>query len=93
MPVGGFSYVQGHIGLRLNNQTVGRCLDVTAQRIPDREALVVHHENIRLTFAQLKEEVGSDFEPSKWAGAGPQVPSLVELQGWCLAMGQGTGAA
>ena len=62
-------------------------------RIPDQEALVVHHENIRLTFAQLKEEVGPDFEPSKWAGAGPQVPSLVELQGWCLGMGQGAGAA
>ncbi|XP_055263549.1 medium-chain acyl-CoA ligase ACSF2, mitochondrial [Moschus berezovskii] len=57
LPVGGFSYVQGHMGLRLSNKTVGRCLDATAQRIPDQEALVVHHENIRLTFAQLKEEV------------------------------------
>ncbi|XP_025136116.3 medium-chain acyl-CoA ligase ACSF2, mitochondrial isoform X2 [Bubalus bubalis] len=57
LPVGGFSYVQGHVGLHLSNKTVGRCLDATAQRIPDQEALVVHHENIRLTFAQLKEEV------------------------------------
>ena len=64
LPVGGFSYVQGHVGLHLSNKTVGRCLDATAQRIPDQEALVVHHENIRLTFAQLKEEVGPDFEPS-----------------------------
>ncbi|MBW01291.1 Acyl-CoA synthetase family member 2, mitochondrial, partial [Eschrichtius robustus] len=57
LPVGGLSYVQGHTTLHLINKTVGQCLDATAQRVPDREALVVHHENIRLTFAQLKEEV------------------------------------
>ena len=78
LPVGGLSYVQGHTTLHLINKTVGQCLDTTAQRVPDREALVVHHENIRLTFAQLKEEVGPDFEPSKWAGAGPQAA----LAGW-----------
>ncbi|XP_065752654.1 medium-chain acyl-CoA ligase ACSF2, mitochondrial isoform X2 [Phocoena phocoena] len=57
LPIGGLSYVQGHTTLHLINKTVGQCLDATAQRVPDREALVVHHENIRLTFAQLKEEV------------------------------------
>nr|XP_058902367.1 medium-chain acyl-CoA ligase ACSF2, mitochondrial isoform X5 [Kogia breviceps] len=57
LPVGGLSHVQGHTTLHLINKTVGQCLDATAQRVPDREALVVHHENIRLTFAQLKEEV------------------------------------
>lgn len=78
LPIGGLSHVQGHSTLHLINKTVGQCLNATAQRVPDREALVVHHENIRLTFAQLKEEVGPDFEPSKWAGAGPQAA----LAGW-----------
>nr|XP_051681513.1 medium-chain acyl-CoA ligase ACSF2, mitochondrial isoform X2 [Oryctolagus cuniculus] len=57
LPIGGLSYVQGHTKFRLINKTVGQCLDLTAQRVPDQEALVVLHENIRLTFAQLKEEV------------------------------------
>ncbi|XP_040856671.1 medium-chain acyl-CoA ligase ACSF2, mitochondrial [Ochotona curzoniae] len=57
LPIGGFSYVQGYTKFHLVNKTVGQCLDDTAERIPDQEALVVIHENIRLTFAQLKEEV------------------------------------
>lgn len=78
LPIGGLSYVQGCTKLRLINKTVGRCLDATAQKFPDREALVVLHENVRLTFAQLKEEVGSDLDPSAWAGASPQAV----LAGW-----------
>ncbi|XP_006889356.1 PREDICTED: acyl-CoA synthetase family member 2, mitochondrial [Elephantulus edwardii] len=57
LPVGGLSFVQGHTGMRLSHKTVGQCLDSTTQRFPDREALVVMQENLRLTFAQLKEEV------------------------------------
>ncbi|XP_006832526.1 PREDICTED: acyl-CoA synthetase family member 2, mitochondrial [Chrysochloris asiatica] len=57
LPIGGLSYVQGRTRMRLVSKTVGWCLDTTAQRLPDREALVVVQENIRLTFAQLKEEV------------------------------------
>ncbi|XP_003786542.1 acyl-CoA synthetase family member 2, mitochondrial [Otolemur garnettii] len=57
LPIGGLSYVQGRTKICLVNKTVGRCLEATAQRIPDQEALVVLHENVRLTFAQLKEEV------------------------------------
>ncbi|XP_041520513.1 medium-chain acyl-CoA ligase ACSF2, mitochondrial [Microtus oregoni] len=57
LPIGGLSYVQGHTSSHLVNSTVGECLDATAQRFPDREALVILHENIRLNFAQLKEEV------------------------------------
>ncbi|XP_011363361.2 acyl-CoA synthetase family member 2, mitochondrial [Pteropus vampyrus] len=57
LPIGGLSYVQGCTQLPLINKTVGSCLDATAQKFPDREALVIVHENIRLTFAQLKEEV------------------------------------
>ncbi|XP_004395214.1 PREDICTED: acyl-CoA synthetase family member 2, mitochondrial isoform X2 [Odobenus rosmarus divergens] len=57
LPIGGLSYVQGLTKPSLIHETVGRCLEATAQRVPDREALVVPQENIRLTFAQLKEEV------------------------------------
>ncbi|XP_060059686.1 medium-chain acyl-CoA ligase ACSF2, mitochondrial isoform X2 [Erinaceus europaeus] len=56
-PVEGLSYIQGPTRCRLVNKTVGQCLEATAQRVPDREALVVPQENIRLTFSQLKEEV------------------------------------
>uniref|UniRef100_A0A2K6M409 Medium-chain acyl-CoA ligase ACSF2, mitochondrial n=1 Tax=Rhinopithecus bieti TaxID=61621 RepID=A0A2K6M409_RHIBE len=57
LPAGGLSYVQGCTKNHLISKTVGRCLEATAQRVPEREALVVLHENVRLTFAQLKEEV------------------------------------
>ncbi|XP_058139981.1 medium-chain acyl-CoA ligase ACSF2, mitochondrial isoform X3 [Dasypus novemcinctus] len=57
LPLGGFSYVQGHTSQHLISKTVGQCLEATAQRVPDQEALIVLQENIRLTFAQLKEEV------------------------------------
>lgn len=42
---------------------MGQCLEATVQRVPDKEALVVYQENIRLTFAQLKEEVGPGLNP------------------------------
>uniref|UniRef100_A0A2K5Q4P0 Medium-chain acyl-CoA ligase ACSF2, mitochondrial n=3 Tax=Cebus imitator TaxID=2715852 RepID=A0A2K5Q4P0_CEBIM len=57
LPIGGLSYTQGNIKNHLISKTVGQCLEATAQTVPEREALVVLHENIRLTFAQLKEEV------------------------------------
>uniref|UniRef100_A0A2I3GH45 Medium-chain acyl-CoA ligase ACSF2, mitochondrial n=1 Tax=Nomascus leucogenys TaxID=61853 RepID=A0A2I3GH45_NOMLE len=57
LPIGGLSYVQGCTKKHLNSKTVGQCLETTAQRVPEREALVVLHEDVRLTFAQLKEEV------------------------------------
>ncbi|XP_003467090.1 medium-chain acyl-CoA ligase ACSF2, mitochondrial [Cavia porcellus] len=56
-PVGGLSYVQGSTQFPLIHKTVGQCLDATAQRFPDREALVVLHEDVRMTFAQLKDQV------------------------------------
>lgn len=65
---------------------MGQCLDAAAQRFPDREALVVLHENIRLNFAQLKEEVGPDLDPSRWAGACPPAA----LAGWSWRVGHDT---
>ncbi|KAK2111681.1 Acyl-CoA synthetase member 2 mitochondrial [Saguinus oedipus] len=57
LPIGGLSYIQGYVKNHLISKTVGQCLEATAQRVPEQEALVVLHENVRLTFAQLKEEV------------------------------------
>lgn len=76
LPIGGLSYVRGSTELQLINKTVGNCLDATAQKFPDQEALVVNHENVRLTYAQLKEEVGANLEPSKWAGTSPRLSWL-----------------
>ncbi|CAD7667344.1 unnamed protein product [Nyctereutes procyonoides] len=57
LPTGGLSYIQGPTRHSLIHKTVGQCLEATAQRMPDIEALVIPHENIRVTFAQLQEEV------------------------------------
>lgn len=94
LPVGGLSYVQGCTKNHLLSKTVGRCLEATAQRVPEREALVDLHENVRLTFAQLKEEVGPDLETSKWAGASSQAALAEQNQEpGHLAMGQCARAA
>ncbi|XP_020828306.1 medium-chain acyl-CoA ligase ACSF2, mitochondrial isoform X2 [Phascolarctos cinereus] len=56
-PTGNFSYLKGPTDIKLSSKTVGQCLDDIAQRFPDREAIVVSYQNIRKTFAQLKQEV------------------------------------
>ncbi len=37
--------------------TIGDKFDEIVKRFPDNEALVVHHQNIRFTYTQLKEQV------------------------------------
>ncbi|XP_074777883.1 medium-chain acyl-CoA ligase ACSF2, mitochondrial [Athene noctua] len=51
------SYVQGTSDIPLLTRTVGQCLDETAERFPDRHALVFCRDGVRKTFAQFKEEV------------------------------------
>uniref|UniRef100_A0A8D0F9A0 Medium-chain acyl-CoA ligase ACSF2, mitochondrial n=1 Tax=Strix occidentalis caurina TaxID=311401 RepID=A0A8D0F9A0_STROC len=51
------SYVQGTSDIPLLTRTIGQCLDVTAERFPDRHALVFCRDGVRKTFAQFKEEV------------------------------------
>uniref|UniRef100_A0A8C6Z3I2 Medium-chain acyl-CoA ligase ACSF2, mitochondrial n=1 Tax=Nothoprocta perdicaria TaxID=30464 RepID=A0A8C6Z3I2_NOTPE len=51
------SYVQGTFDIPLLTKTVGQCLDETAQRFPERDALVFCRDGVRKTFAQFKEEV------------------------------------
>jgi len=47
------SYVHGASNEPLKSQTVGECLDATVRRAPDREALVVAHQGVRWTYAEL----------------------------------------
>ena len=51
------SYVHGSSDLPLIGKTIGRQFDETAETFPDREALVVCHQNIRWTYSELKQEV------------------------------------
>ncbi|XP_051490538.1 medium-chain acyl-CoA ligase ACSF2, mitochondrial [Apus apus] len=51
------SYVQGSLDTPLLTKTVGQCLEETAQRFPNREAVVFCRDGVRKTFAELKEEV------------------------------------
>jgi fatty-acyl-CoA synthase len=51
------SYVHGASLEPLLGQTVGACFDACAVRFPDNDALVVPHQDIRWSYAELKERV------------------------------------
>ena len=51
------SYVHGASTVRLRYQTIGNAFDETAARFPEREALVVRHQDIRWTYAELQARV------------------------------------
>ena len=51
------SRVKGADGPPLIERTIGAQFDATAARLPDGEALVVRHQNIRWTWAELKARV------------------------------------
>ena len=51
------SYVHGASDKQLIGQTIGRFFDQACARHAEREALVVRHQNVRLTYAQLKSRV------------------------------------
>jgi fatty-acyl-CoA synthase len=48
------SYVHGASDVPLIGQTIGECFDRTVARFPDREALVVRHQGVRLSWIELK---------------------------------------
>ncbi|MDR1076192.1 MAG: AMP-binding protein [Xanthomonadaceae bacterium] len=50
------SYTQGRQDKPLLTSTIGAVLDETAARFPRREALVVHHQDLRFTWAELTAE-------------------------------------
>ena len=51
------SYVCGLSSMPLTGETIGEHFDEAATRWPDREALVVRHQNIRWNYAELKRRV------------------------------------
>ena len=51
------SYVHGSSDKPLIGQTIGRYFDDACARHGQREALVVRHQNVRLTYAELKLKV------------------------------------
>ncbi|WP_332673376.1 AMP-binding protein [Aromatoleum sp.] len=51
------SYVHGASGKPLIGRTIGRFFDEACARHAQREALVVRHQNVRLTYAELKAKV------------------------------------
>jgi fatty-acyl-CoA synthase len=51
------SYVHGASDIPLLGMTIGQCLDATAERYPNNDALIVRHQNVRLSYAALKREV------------------------------------
>ncbi|XP_065271725.1 medium-chain acyl-CoA ligase ACSF2, mitochondrial [Emys orbicularis] len=56
-PIATNSYIQGATAIPLLTKTVGQCLEETAHRFPDREALVFCRDGVRKTFAQFIQEV------------------------------------
>ena len=51
------SYLQGPADQPLLEETIGQCLDRIAHTHPDREALVVRHQNIRWTYSDYLREI------------------------------------
>jgi fatty-acyl-CoA synthase len=51
------SYVHGACDISLLGETVGGVLDKTAAEFPENDALVVSHQNIRWTYAELRNRV------------------------------------
>ena len=51
------SYSSGNTDKPLLNMTIGKLFDDVAIRFPEHEALISRHENLRLTYARLREKV------------------------------------
>ncbi len=49
------SYVHGASDKLLIGNTIGRHLDQIAEKYPDRPAVIVRHQNVRLTYRELRQ--------------------------------------
>lgn len=56
-PIDGLSHVRGASAPPLLEMTIGAALEQAAARWPQREALVVRHQEVRLSYSQLRERV------------------------------------
>jgi fatty-acyl-CoA synthase len=65
------SYAHGASATPLLGETIGANLERTVARAPDAEALVSRHQRIRLTYAQLDEQVDRAARALLAAGLGP----------------------
>lgn len=59
LPEGTLSHVRGTTEQPLLRQTVGETLQLTADHWPERDALIVCHQGVRLTYRQLNEQVSA----------------------------------
>ncbi|SFM70622.1 AMP-binding protein [Marinobacter zhejiangensis] len=51
------SYISGISTTPLLGMTIGEAFDQTANRVPDSDALIVHHQDLRYTYRELQAEV------------------------------------
>ena len=51
------SYAHGAHAKALSGQTIGQAFDFAAARWPDQLAVVSRHQSIRLTYAELRQQV------------------------------------
>uniref|UniRef100_A0A8D0GZ62 Medium-chain acyl-CoA ligase ACSF2, mitochondrial n=1 Tax=Sphenodon punctatus TaxID=8508 RepID=A0A8D0GZ62_SPHPU len=57
LPIATNSRVRGVCETPLLSKTVGQCLEETAHKFPEREALVFFKDGVRKTFSQFKQDV------------------------------------
>jgi len=78
------SYVHGTSAEPLKGETVGACFDACVDRWADREALVVRHQNVRWTYAELGQRVDAlaagllDLDLAPGARIGIWAPNCAE---------------
>ncbi len=81
------SYLRGPASQPLLNETIGQCFDRIAATFPEREALVVRHQNIRWNFREYRQQVNALASGLLALGVQPGdrvgiwSPNRVE---WCL---------
>jgi fatty-acyl-CoA synthase len=57
VPKKSLSYASGAAPIPLLGLCIGQVLDGSARKFPGQEALVVRHQNLRLTYSELRAEV------------------------------------
>ena len=81
------SYTQGNQDKPLLTQCIGDAFDATVARVPEREALVVHHQALRYTWRQLGDAVDQHARALLALGVQPGdrlgiwAPNCAE---WCI---------
>lgn len=90
------SYVHGTSSASLLHHTVSQCLDASAQRWPDREAVIFLQDGIRKTFSQFQQDVSVGASTSGLVSSAHPAESIILVQvdkvaAGLLAVGLGPG--